>query len=131
MKTFLFVLFMAALTHCGKGDLFTISNRASGSEEVKIFYKVEESSSMKEYILGPSQCVSVYEKEFKDLKIKATRGGFEGVGVGFKVLCGEGALPVCTPGNYEIVDTGKFFDDYQLVSVETKQSTDSCAFLLE
>ena len=130
MKLFLFVLFMVILTHCGKGELFTISNRASGSEEVKIFYKTED-SSYEEYILGPSQCVSVYEKEFKDLKIKATRGGFEGAGFGFKVLCGEGALPVCSPGNYEIVDTGKVFDDYQLVSVGKKQSTDSCTFLLE
>ena len=122
---------MLVLTHCGKGELFTISNKASASEEVKIFYKEGDSSTHKEYILGPSQCVSIYEEEFENLKIKATRGAFEGVGVGFKVLCGEGKLPVCSPNNYEIVDTGRVFDDYQLVSVDTRQDTDSCTFLLE
>ena len=130
MKLFLVVLFMLALTHCGKGKLFTIVNKASSSEKVGIFYKVDEASSHEEYILGPSQCVSVYAEEFKELKIKATRGGFEGVGVGFKTLCGEGTLPVCSPGNYEIVDTGRIFDDYQLVSVEERQDTDNCTFLL-
>ena len=92
---------------------YTITHKATDVEDVNVFV------NNKKIELSPGQCLNLSEDDFQDLRVSVGAGAKEALNLfspqfGTVDLCGGSSKVVCAVANYDIVDKGTMFDNFQI-----------------